>query len=195
MCVIMIKKAGEKLPSKDVLKAGFKANSDGCGFATSGGYVWKGLRFGDFYREFTAHVKEDESVMIHFRWATHGSVKKANCHPFTAEVGDNKVVFMHNGVLSIPSANDMTDSEICFRGTIMPALVNSNFKITGEVKRVINKVIGGSKFAILINGDMHLFGSWERYDGLICSNLRFLWAMPDSYDYFAIRARMRSMMY
>ncbi len=185
MCVIIVKKAGVKLPSREVLRAAFQANPDGCGFATSGGYVWRGLRFGDFLKKFKEHAKEDENVMIHFRWATHGSVKQANCHPFTAEEGDNKVVFMHNGVLNIPSVNDMTDSEICFRRKIMPALTEDKFEVTDKVKEVINGVIGSSKFAMLINGKMKLFGRWEKYGDLICSNTRFLWCMQNREDRYS----------
>lgn len=175
MCVIIVKRAGDKLPTKEVLKAGYVANPDGCGFATSGGYMWKGLQFDEFWAQFRQHARVEDDVMVHFRWATHGSVKQSNCHPFTD--ADGGVVFMHNGVLNIPSIDDKTDSEICFNEKIMPMLALNDFTVTPVVRRKINVIAGSSKFAMLINGKLYLFGHWETYGKLICSNLRFLWNM------------------
>lgn len=47
---------------------------------------------------------------MHFRFATHGSVRNRNCHPFR----DGDLFFAHNGVLPYPSVGDRTDSEFAF---------------------------------------------------------------------------------
>ena len=176
MCVIIVKKKGVSTPSKELLKACHLANPDGMGFATSSGYMWKGLHFGDFLKQLS-HIDIMDDVIFHFRWATHGSISKKNCHPFKATLNDgNEVFFAHNGVLSIPSVNDMTDSEICFRRFIIPTLndCEGNFEIANET---IDYHRESSKFAFLADDGLRLYGDFVKYQDYLCSNTRFLWCM------------------
>ena len=80
MCVIVIKPAGHDLPSKSELRKAYEHNSDGCGFVSETA-TYKSLDFEDFYGHLRK-VSRDENCIIHFRWATHGSVCVRNCHPF-----------------------------------------------------------------------------------------------------------------
>lgn len=112
----------------------------------------------------------NEPMLIHFRWATHGSVCKSNCHPFFDK--DTKTYFMHNGVLPISSVNDMTDSEIAFREDLVPYLGFGTIH-SKIVANAVNKIIGHSRFALMRDGDVHLFGQWFLKYGCYFSNLRF----------------------
>ena len=81
MCVLIVKRAGDKLPNDTILKMCYQANPDGCGFSTVRAW-FKTLDFQQFLRVLKKHVSVNDDCLIHFRFATHGSVKKENCHPF-----------------------------------------------------------------------------------------------------------------
>lgn len=171
MCVLIVKKAGDKLPNDTILKMCYQANPDGCGFATVRGW-FKSLDFQQFLRVLKRNVNVSDDCIIHFRFATHGSVKKENCHPFIDRPAG--VAFAHNGVLPIISKNDKTDSEIFFRESFLPT-----FKKCGwneQTENVIKNVIGGSKFAFLDkNEGLKTFGEFYAVKGCNClfSNLRW----------------------
>ena len=168
MCVILFKPKGVKLPSLDILTKAHNRNPHGCGFCSPTG-SYKGLSFNSFLREVKKH--EDEPILIHFRFATQGSVKKSNCHPFYDE--ETNTYFMHNGVLSgfLPH-KDMTDSEMCFRWMIQPYIKRYGFSVTTEQEVEYQRC--GSRFAFMQGEDVHLYGLYEQMDGVYYSNLRFL---------------------
>lgn len=167
MCVIIIKPAGVAMPDKEILRAAMTANPDGFGLV-SPSVCYKGLDRGSFLRKL-GKVSETEPCMIHLRWATHGSVKRANCHPFRAD----GVWFMHNGVLNIRTSGDMTDSETAFQRVIMPAIERCGFGSAG-MAAAIESVIGTSRFALMKGDEILTFGNFYRSaDGCLYSNLNF----------------------
>lgn len=168
MCVICVKPKGVKMPSYDMLLAMAQANPDGCGFVSTR-HSCKSLDFDEFY-EHLRHVRKDENCIIHFRWATHGSVKLTNCHPFHS----NGVYFAHNGILRINPIGDMTDSETAFKTRIMPKVEQYGLNSL-EVKREIESIIGGSKFAIMHQNTLNLYGDFKALDGCYYSNFNFLY--------------------
>lgn len=109
MCVICVKPAGVPMPALAEIKAMAEANPHGFGFCTSTGKFYKSTDFAIF-AERLADVRTDEACVMHFRFATHGSVRNRNCHPFR----DGDLFFAHNGVLPYPSVGDRTDSEFAF---------------------------------------------------------------------------------
>lgn len=167
MCVIIVKPEGVKIPSNDILNACYAVNSDGCGFV-SPSMSYKGLNFRTFKRKL-AKVPVDEPCIIHFRFATHGSVSRANCHPFN--MGD--VWFAHNGILPITPRGDMTDSQTAFEDIIYPAIQKYGFASRGA-GMAINKIINGSKFAIMQGDHVRLYGKFIKWQGYYFSNLRFI---------------------
>ena len=187
MCVIIVKKKGIELPSKDFLRSAARENPDGCGFATSSGEYFRSVNFERFWSEFSKRAKVEDDIVIHFRWATHGSVKMRNCHPFKGEVDGKALFFAHNGVLPIESKNDMTDSEIYFRETALPYLTIEH-GFTDLTDEVFEEDCMGSKFAFVSEEGLHLFGHWEQYKGLLLSNRRFL----HTYEFLNRGGRMRS---
>lgn len=168
MCVIIVKPAGVKMPSNNILALAHAHNPHGCGFVTPNHYC-RTLDFKTFKREL-AKVKTSEPCIMHFRFATHGSVKKSNCHPFRR--GD--VYFAHNGILDIHPRGDMTDSETAFADYIYPTIAEYGLD-SDDTRYVIAGLLGFSKFAILQGDQVRIFGDFaSRGDGCLYSNLRFL---------------------
>lgn len=174
MCILIVKKAGVKTPSKTILERCFKANPDGAGYAYIDGkkmYLNKGfMTFADFWRSFREVDVTDKDCIIHFRIATHGTVCVENCHPFAI---NGQICGAHNGVLSIQSKNNKTDSEIFFTEICTPLI--ENFGIESLLfKEVVRLSIGTSKIAFLdIDSGLHTFGHFIEYGGVLFSNRSF----------------------
>lgn len=179
MCVIIIKAAGQQLPSDFELTQAHNRNPHGCGFVSKT-HHYKGMNFAKFLKAIH-EVPTNEACIIHFRLATHGSKCKANCHPFNR----GSVWFAHNGILSIRPEGDMTDSETAFQNIIYPAIQKYGFK-SQFVTRVINRIIGYSKFAMMDgDGNIRTFGEFISYQGRLYSNLHHIsyrdsWSVPVS---------------
>lgn len=169
MCVLIIKPKGVKMPDAWKLQMAFKANPHGCGCASSIKF-FKSLSFDTFMRKL-AKVGDDESCMIHFRLATHGSIKRANCHPF--KQGD--VYFAHNGIIDIDRTNDRTDSETAFDKIVYPAILRYGWN-SNEMKTVVSNLCQyGSKIAMMQDGKVLMFGNYiHDADGCYYSNYRFM---------------------
>ena len=150
-----------------------RANSHGMGMcSTSDSY--RGMSFDMLYR----HLRNrsiDEPCLLHFRLATHGSIKKSNCHPFYDVETDT--YFMHNGVLDIKPKGDKTDSETAFREYLVPEIKASGLD-SDELAYTVNCIIGCSKFAFLQGDNVRMFGHFEEWRGCHFSNLRFAYYLP-----------------
>lgn len=168
MCVLVIVKAGHPLPSREDLWAMHRANPHGMGFASKSLH-YKGMSFERFYNRLQ-FVPKDENIIIHFRYATHGSVCAKNCHPFKK----GQIWFAHNGILDIEPENDMTDSETAFRNILYPVAKEYGI-FSDELHYTVDEVIGYSKFALMDKtGDIVMFGNFQEYHGMLCSNLNFI---------------------
>ena len=167
MCVIIIKPAGAEMPSRRELETACRLNPDGCGFVSESRF-FKGLSFESFYARLR-QVPDGEGCIIHLRYATNGSLRRANCHPFRC--GD--VYFAHNGVLGIRPEGDRTDSETAFRNILMPIIENYGLK-SKETARAVNAIIGGSRFAFMQDRDIVTFGDFTEHEGRYYSNTRHL---------------------
>lgn len=174
MCVIIAVPADAKLPSKTELMAAHTANPHGCGFISSKGKKYKGLDFETFYNELRK-VDADESVIIHFRYATHGSVRPGNCHPFL----NDGVGFAHNGVLNIAAEKDKTDSQTAFDNLLMPVIRQYGVG-SPELKSAVDCIIGGSRFAFMADGKITLYGHYTEVNGRYYSNTLFFAYIPKS---------------
>ena len=178
MCVICIKPKGAQMPSNEIINAMFSANHDGCGFCTPT-LSYKGLSIASFLREIKK-VPDSEPCIMHFRWATHGSVKRSNCHPFYDE--NTQTWFAHNGVLDIRPVGDMTDSETAFRYIIAPKIALYGFG-SKEVEDAVKDVIGGSRFAFLQGDNVSMYGNFYNRFGCFYSNLNFVHLIGQSQPY------------
>lgn len=168
MCVLCIVKAGHNLPSRKDLWAMHQANPHGMGFASKS-LSYKGMSFERFYNRLQ-FVPKDENIIIHFRYATHGSIGVKNCHPFKK----GNIWFAHNGILDINPHGDMTDSETAFRDILYPVAREYGI-FSDELYATVDEVIGYSKFAFMDKeGDIVTFGDFKEYHDMLCSNLNFI---------------------
>lgn len=160
------------MPPDEILQAAYNANPHGCGLVSPSTF-YKGLSFCSF-KEHLAHVCIDEPCIIHFRLATHGSIKRMNCHPF--KCGD--IYFAHNGILNIKPSGDKTDSETALQRIIAPAIEAFGWN-SPEANTIINRTCGHSKFAMMHNDEVLLFGQYiHAMDGSYYSNNRFMGYLP-----------------
>ena len=158
------------MPPKAILDRCARLNPHGFGFATKD-RVFKTLDYNEFRRD-VAKIDSLETVILHFRYATHGSIKLENCHPFRDE--KTGVSFAHNGILDIKPIDDMTDSETAFRTRIVPALRECGFQSSRFISENY-QIIGGSRFAYIDNrGEYRLYGTFTQYRGCWYSNRNFL---------------------
>lgn len=170
MCILITKPANKKFPSVTTMRRCMRSNPDGFGFCTPTRY-YRTTDPDKFLRELYK-LNEAEPCIIHCRYATHGSVKVQNCHPFKK----NGVYFAHNGILPIKPIGDKTDSETAFIKFFLPALEEYG-KDSKEFKATCEALIGSSKFAFLVDGDIITFGNFVKrqdpQDECMYSNLRF----------------------
>ena len=172
MCVLVYVPANHKLPTRQELLAMHRQNPHGMGFASKS-LNYKGMDFETFCNRLQ-FVPKDEDVIIHFRYATHGSVGVKNCHPFKK----GKVWFAHNGILDITPRGDMTDSETAFRDILYPTIQEYGID-SEELQMTVDSIIGWSKFAIMGgDGKVRMFGDFTEYKGRYYSNTRHLYSMP-----------------
>jgi predicted glutamine amidotransferase len=170
MCILIIKPKGVPMPHIALLKQCATVNPDGCGIATMS-KIYKTLRFNTFVK-YASIVSIDEPAIIHFRYATHGSICTANCHPFRDET--TGISFAHNGILNVTPFNDMTDSETAFRFYFVSTIKEYGF-YSKEFDALIKTMIGRSKFAFLNqDGELRTFGQFIEYNGCFYSNNSFL---------------------
>lgn len=169
MCCIIYKPKGVQMPSLDTLAKIKKLNHNGYGFVSTN-HFHKGLDYRTFLRHLS-EVGDDEDCIIHFRLATQGSICRANCHPFEKD----GVYFAHNGVLRTLPVNDMTDSEIVFRYQIYPDVIQRYGYGTKQADWAIRQICGNSsRFAMMYQGEVRLYGDYKIVDGVYYSNLRWL---------------------
>jgi predicted glutamine amidotransferase len=167
MCVIIVKKQGVGLPARSVLERAARYNPHGFGFCTKD-RLFKTLDFEHFMKEIKK-VSKYENCIVHFRFATTGSVTTDNCHPF----GRGNVFFAHNGVLHLETKNDMTDSKTFFEQTLYPAICRYGIG-SKEVSDIMKPVSLHSRFALIQGETLKTFGGFMRYKGCYYSNLRFI---------------------
>lgn len=178
MCVIIVCPRGVDIPSKKILQQAKSINRHGFGFVSESKY-FRSMDFEEFYRELKS-VSKSENIIIHMRYATHGSVKLSNCHPFFYK----DFYFAHNGILDVRPINDTTDSETAFKTKIFASIIHDGYD-SEEFDCKCRALAGSSRFAFMRNGDIKLMGTYYEVGGIYYSNIRFL-----SHDINAIVVNM-----
>lgn len=170
MCIIIVRPAGAQMPPKVIPDRCAMLNPHGFGFATKD-RIFKTLSYEEFKKALKT-ISKNETAILHFRYATHGSIKLENCHPFRDE--ESGVSFAHNGILSIVPIGDMTDSETAFRTRFVPAIREYGFD-SDEFIIENHNIIGGSRFAYIDkDGEYRLYGSFTHHRGCWYSNRNFM---------------------
>lgn len=172
MCIIIVKPAGVKIPDYSTICKCATNNPDGFGFAVPKKKPFKTLDFDKFANKLY-ECSDDEPMIIHFRRATHGTIKPTNCHPFRDDyVG---VSFAHNGILQVKPIGDKTDSETAFRILLIPNAIWFGI-FTKDFDNAVKSIIGYSKFAFLTDkGQLKTYGDFIKHKGCLYSNQSFMW--------------------
>lgn len=172
MCILVVKNSGvRKMTDKEIRTCG-RTNPDGFGISYFDRVIhtYHSMDIEDVI-EWNKHITTDMPVIYHFRIATHGSVKLSNCHPFTDR--QKTWTFAHNGILSIQNLPDKTDSETFFL-SVLPLLNVGIEPGSHKFDRVVNEVLGCSKFAFMNNkGEIFTYGQFIK-DDLLFSNTSYI---------------------
>lgn len=172
MCVIAYIPAGVHTPSNNTFYQIYQCNPHGIGIATPNG-ISKTLSFTKFLTDIKRRDISDPCI-IHFRYATHGSVSVKNCHPFHDDA--TGITFAHNGVLPISSQNDQTDSELFFRNTALP-LFNQHGILSDNALYEIDQQRHGSRFIFMHDRHIIMQGDYTQVNNVYYSNTRWLYRL------------------
>ena len=176
MCIIAIKKTGVQFPDITTVETMCDNNPDGFAVAwyskrDGQPRVYRTMNRDQFLKRYKMILRHysyhDTSLYIHARIATHGSLKQSNCHGFVDY--PTRLCFAHNGILSIPNRDDLTDSETFFRDYFIPTFRHGGWH---EAEQLIKDKIGYSKFVFMDgNGGIRHFGNYIKDDtGVLYSN-------------------------
>lgn len=200
MCVA-IYKPKDVILTKRILRQCMDANPHGAGFAylDNNGHavIHKNYdNFRAFWRAFREH--QNAEAILHFRFATHGPINAANCHPFI--LPDHGAI-VHNGIIDwcCPDRGDQrSDTRIFVDEILIPYLArydlhDPDFRTTLE--RAIgphNKMIAfWHGQAVILNesrGTWH-HGAWYSTMSWQWEALWHKWAWDDDQWPFTARAQ------
>lgn len=191
MCILSFIPAGIGLTDAAIesLWNGGINNPDGHGYAIAspdGMLVGKSLRLDESLAEFieTREQYLNSPALFHSRWATHGSIRTANCHPFY--MPGNKTVVAHNGVLPKSAhpkhGDDRTDTAILAE-ELMPrqwrrldraGVRNSLTQYCGRGNKLVILTVDPKyrRNHYIINESR---GNWDKATGLWHSNYDYLY--------------------
>jgi glutamine amidotransferase len=196
MCLLTYIPAGKK-PDMEALREGTVHNRDGHGWAIATPsiiYRGRGLdrnwvldefeEMRDYYPEYPA--------LFHSRMATHGNIKKDNCHPFYLG-NDGRTVIGHNGILdSQPKKGDWRSDTRVAAEDLFPkwklwsrAGRRKLYRWGGTFNKFViltnNPRYGGGPRGIIINSQA---GEW--HNGIWYSNSSYKpYKLPKrSYEYY-----------
>lgn len=140
MCLIVNKPRGVDF-NYNILSNAWTMNADGAGFMTvdNGRLI---VEKGFFkLKKLLNRLKyyNNNHIVVHFRWATHGVNNKENCHPF--RVGED-VALVHNGTFKISIKNKNNSDTWHFADKLkkcgkVDLILNPDFK--KEVEEAISK--------------------------------------------------------
>jgi predicted glutamine amidotransferase len=168
MCIIILN-TKEHL-SKELIEECWQANNDGAGlmYGLNGKLtIFKELKnFNTYYEYYSTLRKEFKKIKIglHFRLITSGKIDTYNIHPFKI---NDKLAFMHNGIIDIPLQKDSRISDtIAFNQKILKQLP-SNFLNNRAITNLISRYIGRSKLLFMNNCGRHWIinedlGHWDK---------------------------------
>lgn len=153
MCLISVYPPGVT-PDLDTLRLGAEFNPHGHGYALAvDGQILTGRsRSADGLLDRFAAARRahpDAPALFHSRLATHGTISRANCHPFPIG-GDQRTVLAHNGILPPvvrPRRRDRRSDSRIAAEEFLPSL---GPLYRADVRRRVEQWMGpGNKMAIL----------------------------------------------
>lgn len=206
MCIIVAKKQGLDIPSKEILKSCNTWNNDGAGFMYVNNnnkiQIEKGfMNFESFYNRLMEVDNEynlkEKGLVMHFRITSVGVTTPENCHPFpiSTKISDLKslnmetsnVAMAHNGTISLykeGTNKTLSDTQNFIKDFIYHIYkTNKTFYKDKYIMDMIAKV-GGSRFCFLDKneGIYHTGEGWIEDQGILYSNSTYSWGGDSSYD-------------
>ena len=165
MCIAILNKT--ELLSKETIKTCWMNNPDGGGLIFTDGkklQTFKELKNVDkFYQKYRdIRTKTNYPIVLHFRIATSGKVNEANCHPFNV---NNKLSFVHNGMIDINHCNNYSDT---YYFNLLLSSLPDKFLGNEAIKELLSAYIGHSKLIFLNNEGQYTlineeFGHWDDF--------------------------------
>lgn len=191
MCIIVVKKKGIDLPSKETLKTCFERNHDGAGLM----YVQNGqviidkgyMDFKSFYKrlqkvEHKIGNLKNHAIVMHFRIGTQGANDKATTHPFpiSNKVEDLKATYfrtdvgmVHNGIISkFNYDKTISDTQLFIKDFVsVIKKLRVDFYKDKDVLGLLKNEIGYSKLCFLDKDEnIYYIGDKVEDNGIIYSN-------------------------
>lgn len=165
MCLIFTNKPGQSF-NLHAMDNAYISNPDGLGILIHNGSGWHVERHIDVNLDrILDKLEVADNFAIHFRYATHGKISVANCHPFS--LGDGWFL-MHNGILPFrPSRPKRSDTwQFCqyLRNMGITRFSDNQFN---AFLPILSEAIGSDKILIAKpNGSIVRLGNWvDRPEG------------------------------
>ena len=186
MCIIAVKPSGVKNPKTEWLHNCEKINRDGIGIAFLKAGINEVVIKKDFLNsqalaEFIEkNIRLEDTLMIHFRLATHGLKDIGNRHPFPISTDKSLLrkpnlitdfAVAHNGIIScLPRHHKFSDTQ----KFVLSILSDKNIKEglgTKAIDILISEFLGNDKLAILkYDGTLLMYGDFLIDEGIYFSN-------------------------
>ena len=179
MCIAIVKKRGVLMPNEETLNICFENNPHGCGYTlcrNGKNFVYKGFmtlsELMDSFKQ--TNPLQSESVMIHFRVASVGSINKSNCHPFVVSKNydtmkklntkTNLPVLVHNGTFKFfnEHKDDYSDT-MQFTKMVATILQDQEYYFYKPINNFINHYIKNNNCRVAVmykSGFIDMFGNW-----------------------------------
>ena len=179
MCIAIVKKRGVLMPTEETLNICFENNPHGCGYSfcrNGKNYLYKGFmklsELMDSFKE--TKPLQSETVLIHFRVASVGSINKVNCHPFVVstkyeimqklQLETKLPILVHNGTFKFfgENKNDYSDT-MQFNKMIAPLIQNQEYYYYKPLDNFINHYVKGNNCRVAVmykNGIVDMYGNW-----------------------------------
>ena len=191
MCIAIVKKRGVNMPTDETLNICYENNPHGCGYTINRNgknYIYKGFmklsELMDSFKQTQPH--QSETVMIHFRVASVGSINKSNCHPFVVtskyenmqklNIVTNLPIMVHNGTFKFfgETKNDYSDT-MQFNKLVSEIIQDSEYFYNKPVDNFLKHYIEGNNCRVAFmfkNGFVDLYGKWikDKVTNLYFSN-------------------------
>lgn len=176
MCIIVYKPAGVEMPEKTVWENCWSANHDGIGlmYRENGRIqIKKGFMTLEAFENALENLKKKTDLkaldlVVHFRFATHGTVNSGNCHPFPVTNNLKRMqavdltvtrALAHNGILhkyAPPKTMKISDTMY---------FIYQNHK---NISRTLKDTDG--KFVLMTGKETLVFGKFVQKNGIHYSN-------------------------
>ena len=191
MCIIAVKKTGQKMFPEETIRMMFDNNPDGAGIMwydlprKKVGYRKGFMKLEQLMEFINGRDWTNTAVVMHFRIGTSGHKTKLCTHPYPVYdknhvSGFTDIAVCHNGVLSnyFPGYNSAINDSLNFTQKVLSKLQPSFIRDKDKLM-LIEELIGTSKLAFIDDsGDITLLGDFIEDDGYIYSNRSYLPKKP-----------------